>query len=232
MKTPRNLLLPNINQHTGGLPSQLIRDINHNHSISLYPDTSECGHRNKYYHSSPGIDYSIEHAKEIADATAEMAVTTVKPTGQPLSLALVTAILEGKPSHLITLLGTQPDGVVNDRLNGKADGITPLHLAATLYANMRRYHRDLEAMRYDTICRILLQAGADPLARAYHPNDSTSYYPSEFADGLTPPSLRRRMLLEAANDHLGWQVERSLPSIRQNTQATLERRERRAGGRP
>lgn len=175
-------------------------------------------------HTTPAIDYSIEHAKDIAAATAEMAVTTVKPTGKPLSLALVTAILEGKPSHLITLLGTQPDGVVNDRLNGKADGITPLHLAATLYANMRRGHRDLEAIKYDTICKALLQAGADPLARAYRPNDSTPYYPSEFTDGMTPPSLRRRMLLEADRDHLGWQPNNGvLKNILQAGRSTVQR---------
>lgn len=174
----------------------------------------------------PSIDYSIEHAAEISAATAEMG-KPVTPTGAQLPQALVRAIMGGSPTQVVSALANLPAGVVNDR-DGSKFGLTPLHMVALLYSYQKRQHHDLEAVRYDTICRLLMLAGANPLARAYLPGDSIPYYPAQFAKGMTPPSLRRRMLRETANNHVGWQsAERTLPSIRPHANTTIERMARR-----
>lgn len=167
------------------------------------------------------IDYSIEYAAEISAATAEMGKPAT-PTGAKLPQALVRAIIDGNVVPLLSIIAKLPPGAVNDR-DGEL-GLTPLHIVALLYAKQRRQHHELEAVRYDTICRLLMLAGANPLARAYLPGDSTPYYPAQFSHGMTPPTLRRRMLREAAEDHVGWQPETSaLRSIRQTSRVTKQR---------
>lgn len=171
------------------------------------------------------VDYSIEHAQDIAAATAEMGRNPATPTGAALPQPLVRAIMDGNLCHVLTALSKSDEGVVNDR-DGKL-GLTPLHIVALLYAKQRRQHHDIEAKKYDWMCRLLLMAGANPLARAYHPYDSTPYYPSEFANGLTPPSLRRRMLRETDANHVGWKPETAaLRSVRQTKLATKQRLQR------
>jgi hypothetical protein len=177
----------------------------------------------------PEIDYAIQHAAEIATATAEMATKIVNPTCAPLPADLVQAIIDGSPVQVLAAIAKAPKGTVNDRAGGKrvTGTMTPLHMAALLYGYKRRNHRELEAARYDTICRILLREGANPLARAYLPGDSTPYFPAGFAKGLTPPSLRRRMLRETAENHVGWQPEDGrLRSINPTSQASKERYQR------
>lgn len=174
---------------------------------------------------TPELDYSIQHAAEIASATAEMATKPAVPTGAKLPDDLVQAIIDGSPVRVLSILGKCQRGTINDRYGNK--GLTLLHMAALLYAHKRRHHHDLEAVRYDTICRILLREGANPLARAYLPGDSMPYYPSEFSRGLPPPSLRRRMLREAAADNVGWQPEdgrlRAINPTAQSSRARYQR---------
>ena len=170
------------------------------------------------------LDYSIQHANDIASATAEMAIKPAVPTGAKLPDDLVQAIIDGNPVRVLSILAKSPRGIVNDRYGNK--GLTLLHIASLLYGYKRRHHHDLDAVRYDTICRILLREGANPLARAYLPGDSLPFYPSEFAKGLTPPSLRRRMLRETATDNVGWKPEYALDRVRQASRATIERRQR------
>lgn len=72
-------------------------------------------------------------------------------------------------------------------------GLTALHLCARRYGQARVHWRDTEAAQHDTVCALLLAAGADPALR-----DFSGQMPAAWAEGFLPPSMRRAMLALAA----------------------------------
>lgn len=68
-------------------------------------------------------------------------------------------------------------------------GLTALHLCARRYGQARVHWRDTEAAQHDTVCALLLAAGADPALR-----DFAGQMPAAWGEGFLPPSLRRAMV--------------------------------------
>lgn len=96
---------------------------------------------------------------------------------------------------------TGPIAGINDPLSGR--GMTLLHLAALLYSRAARSYAigsRGRAQYYERVCRLLLDFGADPLAKMsmdglFGEKQTT---PAAACDGCQPLCLRARMLREAA----------------------------------
>jgi hypothetical protein len=97
---------------------------------------------------------------------------------------------------------------VNDPVT--REGATLLHIAARLYAKSIHAYDRKGAAYYSAATEALLAAGADPRATMHRDRapglDGTSSAmddtPASVCDGCTPPSLRKRMLAEAAAGHI------------------------------
>jgi hypothetical protein len=146
---------------------------------------------------------SWSEARFVADPIDHTVDTTsalpaLKPvSGRAPSDALLAAVVD---ADLVTL-GRElalDSSSINDAILGTC-GKTLLHVAARLHGVQARKRLN-EAHAYDQICSALLAAGADPLAR-----DDITQFPSSYTDGLTPPSLRDRMMRAAAEEQVGWQ---------------------------
>jgi hypothetical protein len=97
---------------------------------------------------------------------------------------------------------TGPIAGINDPLSGR--GMTLLHLAALLYSRAAQSYAigsRGRAQYYERVCRLLLDFGADPLAKMstdglFGEKQTT---PAAVCEGCQPLCLRARMLREAAD---------------------------------
>lgn len=98
--------------------------------------------------------------------------------------ALHAAVCSGDVSRTLCLLnaGENPNAA-------SWFGLTPLHICAWRYAEVRRAFHETSAQRLEHICAALLKAGANPRAR-----DFNAQMPAAWAEGLLPLSLRQAML--------------------------------------
>jgi len=124
---------------------------------------------------------------------------------------------------------------VNDPLSRR--GMTLLHLAALLYSKAASSYaagsRD-RAQYYERVCRLLLDAGADPHARMSLDGFFKDLHtPAAICDGAQPLCLRARMLREAAEGRCkvkSRKVAYTAPPRMSKKSNVLKRRVRRARG--
>jgi hypothetical protein len=92
--------------------------------------------------------------------------------------ALCYAVAHGDVDTVETLLTMGADPNIATLF-----GLTPLHIVVRAYANRRSAYKCAE--RWSTITRLLLEAGADPIAK-----DFRGSIPAAWGEGLVPPPLR------------------------------------------
>jgi|SRR6185312_1598384 len=154
------------------------------------------------WHEACFAEDRIDHT---VDTTS--ALPTLKPvSGRAPTEALLAAVVDGDFGAVRRELDKDSTSI-NDAIPG-THGKTLMHIAARLHGVQARTRLN-EAHAYDQICAALLAAGADPLAR-----DDIKQFPSSYTDGLTPPSLRDRMMRAAAESQVGWNEARIEPRSR------------------
>ena len=109
---------------------------------------------------------------------------------------------------------------INDHLSDRK--LTLLHLAAYLYSQAARSMSTqgrARAYYYEQVCRLLLDAGADPQARMSTDISILDRAPTPAAvcEGWQPLCLRARMLREAADGHCGEIAPRTRSHIYRRT---------------
>lgn len=134
----------------------------------------------------PTPDYIAQHPVS--------APTPLQPKcGRP-PVRLIRLITDGDPSA--PLLCRNSQGINNPFPHG----ITLLHIACHLYAH-HRARLSPRAGFYERVAAALIEAGADPLAEMRTASGDIET-PASVCRGFMPPSMRARMLAEAASGRL------------------------------
>jgi hypothetical protein len=107
-------------------------------------------------------------------------------TSNPTALCYAIANGDVDTVEMLLAMGANPS-------TATLFGLTPLHIAVRAYSNRRSKYKCAE--RWSTITRLLLEAGADPLAK-----DFRGSIPAAWGEGFTPPVLRDLLIELGAND--------------------------------